>query len=133
MTGDGRTSKVVANTPYEERTGEVSPDGRWIAYQTSESGQPEIVVRAFPESRGIVRVSTGGGAAPRWRADGKEIYFVAPNGKMMAVPVTAAGSTITLGGLVALFSTNILSQVFTYQYAVAPDGRFALSVLVSLA
>jgi Tol biopolymer transport system component len=127
MTGDSRTSMVVASTPSEERTAEVSPDGQWIAYQTSESGQPEIVVRAFPESRGIVRVSTGGGAAPRWRADGKEIYFVAPNGKMMAVPMTAAVSTIMVGNPIALFSTNILSQVFTYQYAVAPDGRFVVN------
>jgi len=124
MTGDDRTPIVVANTPSEERMGEFSPDSHWIAYQTSESGQPEVVVRAFPESKGIMHVSTGGGNAPRWRADGKEIYFVAPDGKMMAVPVTTSGSTITLGAPVALFSTHIFTQVFTYQYAVAPDGRF---------
>jgi hypothetical protein len=53
MTGEDRTPIVIANTPAEERMGEFSPDGRWIAYQTAESGQPEIVVRAFPESKGI--------------------------------------------------------------------------------
>lgn len=104
--------------------GEFSPDGRWIAYQTSESGQPEIVVRGFPDSRGIVRVSTSGGNAPRWRADGKEIYFIAPDGRMMAVPVTLTGSVLTPGTPVALFSTHISPQIFTYQYTVAPDGRF---------
>jgi serine/threonine protein kinase len=124
MTGADRTSIVVANTPAEERMGEFSPDSHWIAYQTSESGQPEIVVRAFPESKGIVRVSTSGGTAPRWRADGKEIYFVAPDGKMMAVRVTGSGQTITLGAPEPLFPTHIVSQVFTYQYAVASDGRF---------
>ena len=124
MTGENRTPIVVANTPAEERMGEFSPDGRWIAYQTSESGKPEIVVRAFPESRGIVRVSTSGGNAPRWRADGKEIYFIAPDGKMMAVPVTVTGSVLTPGTPVPLFSTHIFPQIFTYEYAVAPDGRF---------
>jgi hypothetical protein len=54
----------------------------------------------------------------------QEIYFVAPDGKMMAVPVTTTGSTITLGAPVALFSTHIFPRVFTYQYAVASDGRF---------
>jgi Tol biopolymer transport system component len=124
MTGENRTPIVVANTPAEERMGEFSPDGRWIAYQTSEFGKPEIVVRAFPESRGIVRVSTSGGNAPRWRADGKEIYFIAPDGKMMAVPVTVTGSVLTPGTPVPLFSTHIFPQIFTYEYAVAPDGRF---------
>ncbi|HEY9464075.1 MAG TPA: hypothetical protein VIR54_13360 [Vicinamibacterales bacterium] len=124
MTGENRTPIVVANTPAEERMGEFSPDGRWIAYQTSEFGKPEIVVRAFPESGGIVRVSTSGGNAPRWRADGKEIYFIAPDGKMMAVPVTVTGSVLTPGTPVPLFSTHIFPQIFTYEYAVAPDGRF---------
>jgi Tol biopolymer transport system component len=124
MTGADRTPLVVANTPGEERMGEFSPDSRWIAYQTSESGQPEIVVHGFPESKGILHVSTSGGTAPRWRADGKEIYFVALDGKMMAVRVTTTGQTITLGAPEPLFSTHIVSQVFTYQYAVASDGRF---------
>jgi Tol biopolymer transport system component len=126
MTGADRTPIVVADTPAEERMGEFSPDSRWIAYQTSESGQPEIVVRGFPESKAIVHVSTSGGTAPRWRADGKEIYFVALDGKMMAVRVTTTGQTITLGTPEPLFSTHITSQVFTYQYAVASDGRFLI-------
>jgi serine/threonine protein kinase/Tol biopolymer transport system component len=124
MTGDNRTPIVVANTSAEERMGEFSPDGRWIAYQTSESGRPEIVVLGFPESKGIVRLSTGGGYAPRWRADGKEIYYVALDGKMMAVPVTFTGSTRTVGTPVPLFSTHIVPQTFTYQWAIAADGRF---------
>ena len=131
MAGEDRTPIVIANTPAEERMGEFSPDGHWIAYQTAESGQPEIVVRAFPESKGIVHVSTGGGAAPRWRADGKELYFVAPGGKMMAVSATITGATISFGAPVALFSTHIFSQVFTYQYAVAPDGRFLVNDLTA--
>jgi Tol biopolymer transport system component len=124
LTGDNRTPIPVATTPAEERMGEFSPDGHWIAYQTSESGKPEVVVRGFPEATGIVRVSTGGGNAPRWRADGKEIYFIAPDGKMMAVPVTLNGPTLSVGTPVPLFSTHIVPLVFTYQYAVAPDGRF---------
>jgi Tol biopolymer transport system component len=78
MTGDNRTPVVVANTPSEERMGEFSPDSHWIAYQTAESGQSEIVVRAFPESSGIVHVSTGGGMSPRWRAAGRKSTSLRP-------------------------------------------------------
>jgi Tol biopolymer transport system component len=127
MTGSDRTALVVANTSAEERMGEFSPDGRWIAYQTSESGQPEIVVRGFPESKAIMHVSTAGGVAPRWRADGKEIYFVALDGTMMVVRLTTAGQTITLGAPEPLFATHIFSQVFTYQYAVGSSGRFLVN------
>ena len=124
MTGDNRMPIALATTPAEERMGEFSPDGRWIAYQTSESGRPEIVVRGFPESQGIVRVSTGGGSAPRWGAAGKEIDYIAPDGKMMAVPVTFTGATLAAGTPMPLFSTHIFPQIFTYQWAIAPDGRF---------
>ncbi len=68
----------------------LSPDGRWVAYQTNESGRFEVVVQPFPDAGGNWQASTAGGAAPRWRADGKELYFLAPDATMMAVPVTAA-------------------------------------------
>ena len=58
--------------------GEFSPDGRRIAYQTSESGKPEIVVRGFPDSKTIMHVSTAGGTGPRWGANGTQIYVIAP-------------------------------------------------------
>jgi serine/threonine protein kinase/Tol biopolymer transport system component len=127
MTGTDRTPFAVASTSFLERLGEFSPDGRWIAYETNESGRPEIVVQAFPEARERIPVSTAGGTAPRWSADGREIYFVAPDGMIMAVPVESKGSTMQLGAPVALFPTRITFQTFKFQYAVSSDGRFLVN------
>ena len=131
MTGTDRTPFAVANTPFEERMGQFSPDGRWIAYETNESGRQEIVAQEFPRPSGRSQVSTGGGTAPRWRADGREIYFVALDGKMMAVPVTTTGSTFEAGTPVALFSPQIAGQAFKSQYAVSRDGRFLVNTLTT--
>jgi Tol biopolymer transport system component len=127
MTGSNRDPIVVANTPFEERLGQFSPDGRWIAYESDESGRREIVVRPFPEPGALVQISTDGGGAPRWSVDGKELYFVAPDGKMMVVPVTVTGSMFTPGNPTALFFTGLSNQVFRANYAVAPDGGFLVN------
>jgi len=126
MTGENRKPIVIASTAAEERRGEFSPDGRWVAYDTDESGRSEILIQAFPESKGIVHISTTGGASPRWRADGKELYFVGPFGEMMSVSVATSESTVKHGKPVQLFSTRITSQTFKSQYTVAPDGRFLI-------
>jgi hypothetical protein len=131
MTGSDRKSRVIANTPFDEAMAQLSPDGRWVAYQTNESGRFEIVVQPFPDPGGKWQVSSGGGAAPRWRADGKEIYFLAPDATMMAVAVTASGPTFEAGTPVGLFRTRIVgggSPMLTRpQYAVARDGRFLIN------
>lgn len=127
MTGENRTPIAIASTPFEERLGDFSPDGHWVVYETDESGRSEIVAQAFPKPNGTVHVSTGGGSAPRWSTDGKEIYFIAPDGKMMAVPIATAGSTITREKPVALFPTQIQNLLlYKHQYAVAKGGRFAV-------
>jgi Tol biopolymer transport system component len=131
LTGNDHKPRVVANTPFEEVLGQFSPDGRWVAYQTNESGRFEIVVQPFPAANGKWQVSTGGGVAPRWRADGKEIYFIAPDATMMAVPITASGPTFEAGTPMVLFPTRIVGggTVSTNrpQYAVARDGRFLIN------
>jgi Tol biopolymer transport system component len=127
MTGSGRDPIAVATTPFEERLGQFSPDGRWIAYETNESGRREVVVQAFPQPGAPVHISTGGGGAPRWSADGKEIYFVAADGKMMAVPFAVDGSTITPGNQAVLFDAGLPPQIFKVQYAVARNGRFLVN------
>jgi dipeptidyl aminopeptidase/acylaminoacyl peptidase len=131
MTGSDRTPIAVATTPFVERMGEFSPDGQWVVYETNESGRPEIAVQAFPNSSGRWPVSIRGGIAPRWSADGGEIYFIAPDGKMMAVPVTTKGSAFKVGAPATLFSTQIAGQVFRFQYAVSRDGRFLVSQVVT--
>ena len=126
MTGSDRTPIVIADSEFEERMGNFSPDGQWVVYETDESGRPEIVVTPFPRRGGITRVSTDGGATPRWRDDGNEIYFIAPDGKMMGAAVSRAGSGLTIDKPVPLFSTHIAGQMFTFQYVVSPDGRFLI-------
>ncbi len=112
-----------------------SSDGRWVAYQTDESGRFEVVVQSFPDAGGKWQVSTAGGAAPRWRADGKELYFLAPDATMMAAPVTAAGTSFAAGTPVALFPARIRGggAVATDRppYAVARDGRFLVNQTVA--
>ena len=122
---------MIANTPADESLVAFSPDGRWVAYQTNESGRFEVVVQPFPDAGGKWQVSTAGGAAPRWSPDGKELYFLAPDPTMMAVPVTAAGTSFDAGTPVAMFPTRIVDggTVATVrpQYAVARDGRFLIN------
>ena len=84
-------------------------------------------MQSFPKSNGKIHISTDGGTAPHWQAEGKEIYFVARDGKMMVVPITISGATINPGKPVALFSTHIAGQPFKSQYAAAKDGRFLLN------
>ena len=131
MTSPGRPARVVANTPANELLAQLSPDGRWVAYQTNESGRFEVVVQPFPDAGGRWQVSTGGGVAPRWRADGKELYFLSPNATLMAVPVTAAGTSFEAGTPVGLFPTRIVNGGTVTQnrpqYAVARDGRFLIN------
>jgi len=130
-----RHARAVVNAPYEERNGQLSPDGHWLAYQTNESGRPEIVAVPFPDPTETWPVSTSGGTQPRWHPDGKELYFVALDGTLMAVPITignhARGSKMEVGSPVALFQTGIVSASAAAnmkpQYAVSRDGRFLIS------
>jgi Tol biopolymer transport system component len=115
MTGADRTPVVVAGGEFEERMGNFSPDVRWVAYETDQSGRPEVVVAPFQRPGGVLRVSTDGGGAPRWRADGGALYFIAPDGGMMAASVSEAGATLTIGRPVRLFDTQVSGQMFTYR------------------
>ncbi len=129
MTGNDRKPIVVVKTPFEELNGQFSPDGRWVAYETNESGQFQIVVQPFQGAIGKWPVSTGGGVQPRWRADGKELYFVAPDGKLMAASVTTQGATFVAGTPAPLFPVLLApgGTTIKHQYAVSRDGRFLIN------
>ena len=86
--GDRKPFPFVA-TSVNKGNGQFSPDGRWVAYQSNESGRYEVYVQPFPGPGGKWQVSTDGGIAPRWRRDSKELFYIAPNGKLMAVPIRA--------------------------------------------
>jgi Tol biopolymer transport system component len=129
---------VLVQTPYNEWMGQVSPDGRWLAYLSDESGHPEVLVQPFsPEDAaggkrvtGKWQVSSGGGEQPRWSADGKELFYVAPDRKLMAVTVRSGGAGFARTTPQALFElrANVGYGRYVYRYAPAPDGkRFLVS------
>ena len=128
LTGD-RTPRPFLNTPYAEWEGRVSPDGRWVAYSSDESGRTEVYVSKFPEHGDRQLVSTAGGYLPAWRADGRELYY-RNAGRMMAVSVVT-GDRFQAGVPRLLFDDPaIVSQSDAIGYAVAGNGRFLLNRLV---
>ncbi|HWZ83230.1 MAG TPA: protein kinase [Terriglobales bacterium] len=110
-----------------------SPDDRWVAYTSNESGTTEVYVAPFPGGNGKWQVSHGGATEPRWRKDGKELFFLSQDSKMMAVPVSLGGS-FESGSPVALFQTHrrqAISSQDTYSYDVSADGqRFLIATQV---
>jgi len=118
-------------TPFGEANARFSPDGKWIAYQSNESGRNEIYVRAFPDSDEKWPISTGGGTMPSWRGDGREIYYVSGESRMMAVAVKP-GAAFETETPVALFATELRPHI-ARQYDVTPDGsKFLLNNLVDI-
>ena len=132
--GDRKPVPVV-QTNFDERDAQFSPDGKWIAYQSNESGRFEIYVQPFGSTGKKLQVSTNGGAQVRWRRDGKELFYVALDGRLMAVPITlpATGQTAESGAPVPLFVTHVGGAVqspLKQQYTVSPDGqRFLMSTV----
>ncbi len=149
MLGDHAPS-VFLKTRFRVAYGAFSPDGQWVAYQSSESGRTEIYVRPFVPpgaagagagaAAGQSQVSTAGGIHPFWRPDGKELYYLNSAGAMMAAPITVTGSTLEPGTPVVLFPTRIVSGGVDNaqsrqgrQYDVARDGRFLINTVLDSA
>ena len=118
MDGDGQPWPLL-QSKLPERIGRFSPDGRWVAYMSAEgSGLADIYVRPVVAPAGLGRttdartgqwqISTGGVLHPVWRADGRELFYIGPNGEMMAVPMTAQGEALEPGTPMVLFRTRIL-------------------------
>jgi hypothetical protein len=130
MGGSDTTRVPLVKTPYDEEAIEFSPDGRWLAYQSDETGKTEIFIRAFPNtSAAKYQVSNGGGAAPLWSRDGRELFFVNSAREMVAVRFTG-GSAPTIGSTTVLFKIPDellrLEYKFYTPWDVAPDGRFLM-------
>jgi hypothetical protein len=108
-----------------------------VAFVSHETGRPEVFVQSFPEGRPRTQVSTTGGAQVRWSGDGKEIFYVAPDGKMMAVSIALSGASPDVKLPVPLFQTHLATgtNVLGYkpQYAVSRDGRFLLNTAIESA
>src|SRR5437870_6806636 len=136
MSGDKKPFPFL-KTPFEEGDGQFSPDGKWIGYQSNESGRFEIYVQPFPGPGEKFQVSNNGGAQPRWNKNGKEIFYVSLDSKMMATPVKLSpdGQSMETGTPAALFPVRIaggpVSGVNKQQYAVSSDGqRFLVNLAV---
>lgn len=124
---------AVVETPGEERNGVLSPDGRWLAYEGdshSNPGQLDVFVRPFPDTnRGVWQVTEDGGTFPVWSRTGRELFYVALDGTMVAVPVEASGTAWKAGSRTRLFRGSYEIREdgsLGRQYDVAPDGRFLM-------
>jgi len=135
LTGDRKPVPLI-QSEFTNTQGQLSPEGRWLAYTSSESGRPEVYVVPFSPgsakpAAGKWQISTAGGAHPRWRGDGKELFYMAPDRKLMAVEVNASSPTFERGTPQALFESRSdvpATQSFLWGYAPSADGKRFLIV-----
>jgi Tol biopolymer transport system component len=124
LSGDRQAFPVVPPGTFYSNAPRFSPDGKWVAYQSNESGRVEVYVVPFRGGQGKWQVSTSGGGFPIWRRDGKEIFYVSADGVLSAVPIVAGSDQIQPGKPQALF------RMPADAYDVSPDGkRFLLDVV----
>jgi len=120
-------------TEFDERHGRFSPDGRWVAYSSNESGRDEVYVRSFQASGERFQISAGGGTEPQWRKDGTELFYISEDRTLMAVPVKLASSAsepLQVGQAKPLFSVPAVDTFVGRSYEVSNDGqRFLLRAL----
>jgi len=123
-TAGGEPTRFLTSTG-NANNGQISPDGKWVAHASDESGNWEIYVTSFPGAAGKWQVSRGGGTEPRWRGDGKEIFYISPRGTLMAVSVNGETTFVT-GTPASLFQVHgraPISSTDIFTYDVAKDGK----------
>ena len=118
--GDKKPFPIVT-TNFDELWATFSPDGRYVAYQSNESGRSEIAVQEFPEARNKWQVSTDGGGQSFWRGDGRELFYRSGS-RLMSVPVEA-GETFTAGTPAPLFQARFAAVTIRGHYRPTPDGQ----------
>jgi eukaryotic-like serine/threonine-protein kinase len=137
--GDPPVTAPFLSRTASEHSPAFSPDGRWLAYVSDESGRAEVYLQPYPTGERLA-VSTAGGNGPVWRRDGKALFYQGPDAgvpKMMAVAVTPDGASLSLGRPTALFDQNVpggsgvaeqyaQSNNVGVAYDVLPDGRFVM-------
>jgi Tol biopolymer transport system component len=119
----------VLDTAFDERRPMLSPDGGWLAYSSTESGRVEVFVTRFPGPAEKIPISNGGGYEPKWRADGRELFYVAEDGRLMSVAVTP-GNTTAFGRPRPLFQTklDVVNLPFFWRYDITGDGQRFLMI-----
>jgi len=129
VTSDGRPApgtepRPYVRTPFNEDYGRFSPENspRWVAYVSDESGRNEVYVQSFPEPRGATQISTGGGRHPQWGPDGRELFYLAPDDRLMAVTLKLDSGSVEPSAPHALFPVAA-AETFYSPYEAAPDGQ----------
>jgi Tol biopolymer transport system component len=124
MTGENRKAVPLLQTIASEVDAQFSPDGQWVAYASNESGRYEVYVRSFIGKAGKFQISGDGGMQPRWRADGRELYYLSSSGKMMVVAVKSSANSFERDTPKVLFDAPIVRSVGAdFSYDVTPDGQ----------
>jgi eukaryotic-like serine/threonine-protein kinase len=111
-TADTPTPQRLLQTRANEHSGQVSPDGRWIAYVSDESGQPEVYVARFPEMEGRLAISASGGSRPVWGRDGRELFYLGSSGRVFATPLLPADPAFRAGTQVELFRAPLYAEAY---------------------
>ena len=120
-------AEAFLRSPFSETQPAFSPDGRWLAYSSNESGDGEVYVRPFPGPGGKSQISTGGGSHPIWSRDGRRLFFMDPDWRIMVVDYTASSDSFAAGKPRVWSQKSSLYLGGNYPYALAPDGqRFAV-------
>jgi Tol biopolymer transport system component len=133
--GADRRPFPFLHSGFNESFGQLSPDIHWMGYTSDKTGQPEVYVRPFPAGEGQEKISIAGGEQPRWRGDGKELFFLGADGKMMVVAVSAmagAKPSFEPGAPLPLFEAHLAPSPPNglFEYNVTPDGkRFLLDTV----
>jgi Tol biopolymer transport system component len=133
LTGERRPFAFMAS-PFDEDSATISPDDRWVAFVSEETGRKEVYVATFPQPTRRHRISTEGGTQPRWSRDGRELFFVTGGRTLMAAPFDSGSSDVPAGQARRLFDVPMHRQFSSnvpYRYDVAPDGRFLIVIRTS--
>ncbi|MCA1631268.1 MAG: hypothetical protein LC774_13190 [Acidobacteria bacterium] len=129
LSGDRQPKPLLQSAAFDQYQGQFSPDGRFVAYASQESGRAEVYVQPFPPSGDKWQISSGGGFAPLWSSDGRELFYATNDGKLMSAETKAAGAFENVVPR-QLFQTG-MKLAATYPYAVTADAqRFLVNVPV---
>jgi Tol biopolymer transport system component len=119
---ESRQAKPLREGVFNDAHGALSPDGRWLAFDSDETGRPEVYVTPFPGPGRTWPLSTDGGRYPEWRGDGKEIVYAALDGRFLAVPVSPEDDTFRAGPATELFRSTPPTRDYR-DWGMSPDGR----------
>jgi dipeptidyl aminopeptidase/acylaminoacyl peptidase len=128
LSGDHKPTPL-SKAAFDEEQAVVSPDSKWIAFSSNESGRNEVYVQSFPAGGIRWLISNTGGALPRWRRDGKELFYRALDGELMVASVREVPQGLEFGSPAALFRVSEPQGLFSYPYDVSSDGQRILALV----